>query len=107
VAATATAATNDWYGKLFVYLQDVVCKFLRRLKDVKVDLQLLNIDAKDLPDHLERDTFARIEVCTFSIQDLRNSHLEATMVVCSAYAIFVPTEAWLCRFDESNISTGI
>jgi len=65
VAATATSATNDWYGKLFVYLQDVVCKFLRRLKDVKVDLQLLNIDAKDLPDHLERDTFARIEVCTF------------------------------------------
>lgn len=62
VARERTVATEDIYGKLYVYLQCVVQKFLVRLATLKVDFELHNRDAIELPRILEGGKYARIEV---------------------------------------------
>ncbi len=62
VVETTSRAANDWYGKLFIHLRDEFSKFLARLRLVKINFTLLNVDAKELPIYLDRNTYARIEV---------------------------------------------
>ncbi|KAF2644956.1 hypothetical protein P280DRAFT_504434 [Massarina eburnea CBS 473.64] len=58
----STSATLDMYGKLFSYLRDEFSKFLDRLSKVKIDFQLYHLDVKDLPPHLDKEAYNRIEV---------------------------------------------
>ncbi|OQE36198.1 hypothetical protein PENCOP_c012G06427 [Penicillium coprophilum] len=62
VYGTQTSAAMDVYGKLFVHLRKVVKKFLDRLTILNVDFEMVNIDAKELPLHLAKDHYTRIEV---------------------------------------------
>ncbi|KAJ5150509.1 uncharacterized protein N7500_010698 [Penicillium coprophilum] len=62
VYGTKTSAAMDVYGKLFVHLRKVVKKFLDRLTILNVDFEMVNIDAKELPLHLAKDHYTRIEV---------------------------------------------
>ena len=62
VSRIYTTATEDLYGKLYIYLQRVFGEFLDRLATVKVDFELLNVDAVRLPEILPENKYARIEV---------------------------------------------
>ena len=57
-------AKNDVYGKLYHYPRTLFSSFYRRITMHSCHFQLLNLNAKDLPEHLEKDRFARIEVFT-------------------------------------------
>ena len=59
---TISTASQDTYGKLFVYLREVMRKFLRRLAAGKTDFDLYNVHVKELPQYLTRDRYDRIEV---------------------------------------------
>lgn len=63
------AATADTYGKLFFYVRGVLESFLNRILDLRVSFRLLNLDASDLPDHLDNDCFSRIDVSNKHIID--------------------------------------
>jgi hypothetical protein len=67
VQQTPYPATRDWYGKLFFYIHNELSKFLERLGKLQVSFNLYNVDVKELPLHLEPATYARIEVCLFTI----------------------------------------
>jgi hypothetical protein len=62
VRRTPSMASQDAYGKLFVYLREMMRKFLRSLDAGKSDFELYNIDAKELPQHLNKSWYDRIEV---------------------------------------------
>jgi hypothetical protein len=53
---------NDVYGKLYFYIKDVLTSFRQRVQTVKISFNLFQVDARLLPEHLLRGTFARIEV---------------------------------------------
>ncbi|KAI3049468.1 hypothetical protein CBS147353_11672 [Aspergillus niger] len=55
-------AKEDLHGKLYVYLEGVFGKFLDRLATVRVDFELLHVDAVKLPEILKMQKYARIEV---------------------------------------------
>jgi hypothetical protein len=55
-------ASNDIYGKLYCLLSSLFSRFYQRLSMLEIHLELLNIDAQSLPDHLRGRTFSRIEV---------------------------------------------
>ena len=57
-----STASQDVYGKLFVYLREAIGKFLRSLDTGTTDFELYNLDAKELPQHLYQDWYDRIEV---------------------------------------------
>lgn len=60
--ADSGPATNDIYGKLYIYLHGFLSSFHHRLNSLKVGFELTNHAAEDLGKHLETGTFARIEV---------------------------------------------
>ena len=60
--SSSGAATADIYGKLFYYLRKLLRAFVHRLSDLHVSFRLLQTDVSDLPAHLEKDCFDRIEV---------------------------------------------
>ena len=60
-----SAAKEDCYGKLFAYLQKTLKSFLERIAVVNINFEMHCIDVKELPQYLERDNYARIEVCTW------------------------------------------
>jgi hypothetical protein len=60
--STSGAAPADTYGKLFYYLRGLVRSFLDRISELKVSFKLLYLDASDLPDHLDENSFSRIDV---------------------------------------------
>lgn len=62
VQQTPSPAPNDWYGKLFLYLRNVLKMFLDRLKKTQVSFDIYNVDAKELPRILEQGRYSRIEV---------------------------------------------
>lgn len=64
VSRTPSNASNDAYGKLFVYLREVMQKFLRRLATGSATFELYNIDVRELPEHLASEIYDRIEVGT-------------------------------------------
>jgi hypothetical protein len=55
-------ATADIYGKLFYHIRAVLRAFVFRMSDLSVSFQLFQLDASDLPNHLEHGSFSRIEV---------------------------------------------
>lgn len=56
------AATADIYGKLFSYLHELLHSFLDRISHSKITFRLFHLDASCLPDHLDNDSFSRIDV---------------------------------------------
>ncbi|KAJ5798007.1 uncharacterized protein N7503_007303 [Penicillium pulvis] len=67
VAATSSgAASADIYGKLFYYLQGLLRSFLNRLQSLEISFDLFQLDVAQLPDHMENDTFSRIDVSNIS-----------------------------------------
>lgn len=70
VADTSSGpATADIYGKLFFYIRGMLQSFLGRLPNQRLSFELFQVDAACLPDHLENNSFSRIEVsnCKSSI----------------------------------------
>jgi hypothetical protein len=67
VEATPTGpATSDIYGKLFHHVRLALKVFLERISSSSVTFELFQVDASDLPSHLEKRTFDRIEVSNIS-----------------------------------------
>ncbi|GIK06628.1 hypothetical protein Aspvir_002278 [Aspergillus viridinutans] len=63
VSATTTGpATADIYGKLYFYIRGMLRSFLGRLRSLKLSFELFQLDAVSLPDHLENNSFSRIEL---------------------------------------------
>ncbi|KAJ5210551.1 hypothetical protein N7491_010358 [Penicillium cf. griseofulvum] len=62
VAREQTMAKEDLYGKLYMYLRRVFQQFLDSLARTEIDIELLNVDAIQLPEILQKDKYARIEV---------------------------------------------
>lgn len=62
VIQVRTTAPEDLYGKLYQYLRSVFQWFLDRLAKVKVDFELFNMNAVELPQILLANKYARIEV---------------------------------------------
>ncbi|PGH26457.1 hypothetical protein AJ80_01770 [Polytolypa hystricis UAMH7299] len=62
VHCTSVLAREDLYGKLFVYLCEVLERFQQRLVTTRVDFEIYNVDVKELPKLLERGKYSRIEV---------------------------------------------
>lgn len=56
------AATNDMYGKLYLYLKELFIRFHKRLSTLNVSFQLHNVDAGNLEETLGANGFDRIEV---------------------------------------------
>lgn len=59
---TVWIASNDLYGKLYKHLYTLIFKMLRRLTTSKAHFHLFNMDVEDLPRHLDKNRYARIEV---------------------------------------------
>lgn len=55
-------ATNDLYGKLYAHVWETLLSFQHRLCSTGVNFELHCLDAKDLPNTLALESFARIEV---------------------------------------------
>jgi hypothetical protein len=63
VETTSTGlATSDIYGKLYYRIRVTLKAFLERISSLSVAFELLQVDASDLPGHLENRVFDRIEV---------------------------------------------
>lgn len=62
VVLVQTRAKEDLYGKLYIYLQGVFQRFLDRLAKIGIAFELLNVDAAQLPETLQENKYARIEV---------------------------------------------
>ncbi|WQF89858.1 hypothetical protein CDEST_14872 [Colletotrichum destructivum] len=59
-------ASDDIYGKLFVHTQALLFVFLGRLPGLQASFQLFQMDASDVPGHLEAGSYTRIEVSNIS-----------------------------------------
>lgn len=59
---TSGAATAEIYGKLFFYIRGLLRSFFDRISNSKISFQLLHLDASSLPDHLDNDSYSRIDV---------------------------------------------
>jgi hypothetical protein len=61
-------AKNDINGGLFFYLQSLLLQFCYRIHNMRIDIHVFNVDAKDLSHYLDQPgkeeiRFDRIEVC--------------------------------------------
>lgn len=71
VQQTPWPAPQDWYGKLYAQLHHVLCSFLSRLEKNQIGFTLYNLDVEDLPQHLQPNSFSRIEVrLVLNLRDL-------------------------------------
>ena len=70
-------ASADIYGKLFYHIRAMLQAFLLRLSGLQTSFRLLQVNARDLSDHLENASFNRIEV--------RNLHgqVRKSLLTCS------------------------
>ena len=62
LATYSGPASSDIYGKLYYYIKDILRSFHRRLSTLDCNIQLFNIDARELPNYLQKDSFARVDV---------------------------------------------
>ncbi|KAF7175088.1 hypothetical protein CNMCM7691_006492 [Aspergillus felis] len=82
VSATSTGpATTDIYGKLFFYIRGMLRSFLGRLPSLKLSFELFQLDAARLPDHLENNSFSRIEVSNISDAGWLGIHYTLSLMV--------------------------
>ena len=64
IEATSTGlATSDIYGKMYYYVRGVLEAFLGGMSSRTAAIEPLQVDASDLPSHLNINSFDRIEVC--------------------------------------------
>ncbi|OBT80489.1 hypothetical protein VF21_00845 [Pseudogymnoascus sp. 05NY08] len=70
-------ASNDIYGKLFYYLRTELRAFALRLSDLQISFWLFQMNASDLPNHLETSFFSRIEVANSSDRGYLGIHSTA------------------------------
>ncbi|KAI9679628.1 MAG: hypothetical protein M1829_001590 [Trizodia sp. TS-e1964] len=68
------AAKADIYGKLFYHVRAVLRAFLLRLSGLQVSFRLLQSDASELYQHVESDSFNRIEVSNISDEGYLGMH---------------------------------
>ncbi|TVY46805.1 hypothetical protein LOCC1_G003170, partial [Lachnellula occidentalis] len=71
-----TIASGDWYGKLYIYIHNMMKRFLDRLQKTRIGLVLYNVDARELPQLLEHNKYARLEVaniCDGAYIGIRNT----------------------------------
>lgn len=54
-------ASRDVYGKLYKHLEATLTRFVTALRNIRVSFDLLNVDVRDLPRHLD-GAYSRIEV---------------------------------------------
>ncbi|KAJ5272980.1 hypothetical protein N7478_008105 [Penicillium angulare] len=66
VNTSSGPAEADLYGKLFYYVREALQTFLLQLSSMNASLNLFQMDASLLPEHLEKDSFSRIEVSNIS-----------------------------------------
>lgn len=78
------AASQDIYGKLFAYLHKEFQAFFHRMVSLRIRIQLLNVDAKLLPELLTLESYGRIEVkipitsCTLPFDKVHRSRTYQT-----------------------------
>ena len=87
VAQVRTMAKEDLYGKLYIYLQHVFQKFLDHLAKIEIYFDLLNMDAIQLPEILQENKYARIEV-----RDLK--HAGGRYLMAFRYRILLMLGIW-------------
>ena len=63
ILRTPSPAPQDWYGKLFIYIHNMLENFLDRLQKIRIDFILHHVDVRELPPLLQHNKYARIEVC--------------------------------------------
>jgi hypothetical protein len=80
---------KDLHGKFYMYLRRVLQQFLNRLARVEMDLELLNVDAIQLPESLQENNYARIEV--------RNLKHVGRSLITSRYQILLMPGIWYTR----------
>ena len=51
------ALTNDIYGKLYFYIQDILTSFRERIQTLDVSFNLFQVDAKSLTEYLSPGDF--------------------------------------------------
>jgi hypothetical protein len=69
VETTSTGlATSDIYGKLLYHVKFALKAFLERMSSLSIAFELLQVDASNLPSHLEKKSFDRIEVSFYNRQ---------------------------------------
>lgn len=56
------AATADTYGKLFFHLRGLLHSFLDRISSSRISFHIFHLDTSSLPDHLDVDSFSRVDV---------------------------------------------
>jgi hypothetical protein len=77
IEATSTGpATSDIYGKLFHHLRSLLKGFLERMERSTMSFRLLQMDAIDLPNHLAKQRFDRIEVIPIMVSTRFYTHFE-------------------------------
>ena len=64
VTALDVPPTGDFYGKLYYYLLQILVRFHRRLRSLPFHIELLQVDARLLPNHYPEMRFDRIDVYT-------------------------------------------
>jgi hypothetical protein len=55
-------ATKDLYGKLYYHVKNILRSFHRRMRSLELNIQMFNLDARELPNHLQAGSFARVDV---------------------------------------------
>src|SRR4051794_20894642 len=84
LATSSGIASSDLYGKLYYHVKKVLRSFLERLSSLECIIQLASIDARVLPDHLQIDSFARIDVGPL--------HIALCPLTCWVLALNFPTQ---------------
>jgi hypothetical protein len=72
ILATGTSAPNDIYGAAHDYIHDTLLKFCKRIKTMKLSINMFSSDARNLPCFVSKYTdinqgFDRIEVHHYHI----------------------------------------
>lgn len=99
VNKTSSPAPEDWYGKLFFFLHKMFTKFLARLKKIRVDFDIHNVNVKELPRNLERGIYSRIEVSL-----LCTGFAHTNLVTGGQYLRY--RVSWNPHYTQSIISTS-
>lgn len=104
---TSGAATADIYGKLFFYIRGILDSFIDRIFGAKMSFQLLHLDASSLPDHLDQDSFSRIDVSSQANIWKRQFYIVSTYLRDSSpSSIYIQTLMLFYRFPTSRIGPG-
>ncbi|KAF5962848.1 hypothetical protein FBULB1_13786 [Fusarium bulbicola] len=74
-------ATSDVYGKFFNHVHSTLKDFLGRISDLDISFKLLQVDAADLPAHVQKGSLNRIEVSNISDEGYLGIHRTVGLMV--------------------------